>query len=106
MPRLRLYSLLWRVALLEIGLAYGALQLAADLTYTVGANALTMPELERAAALFPFSHDYRVGPARLIIRDRIWTKPSYAVARLRETMRYDPNSRWLKAWIAAFEDRQ
>ena len=90
---------------LVAGVGYGLTQFAADLHYTRGANQLRMDELEIAAALFPFSHEYRIGPARLVIRDNVWNAPGPAARRLRETMRYDPYSKWLRSWIATFDAR-
>ena len=53
--------------------------------------------------LFPFRHEYRLGPAGLIIRGNHWYNPAWAVARLRETLQYDPHSAYLKDWIRTFE---
>ncbi len=62
-------------------------------------------ELERAAALYPASHVYRIGPAKYLIRENVWTNPREAIPRLKETLANDPYSGFLKAWIAAFERR-
>jgi hypothetical protein len=86
-------------------MCYALLSLAADISYTNGANDLFMPPLELAARVFPFSHDFRLGPARLIILTNEWVDKRYAVWRLKEALKYDPNSHYLKNWIAAFKQR-
>jgi hypothetical protein len=66
---------------------------------------LRLEPLERAARLYPFRHEYRLAPAQLIIRDNIWYNPVWAAARLRETLRDDPHSVYLRDWIRIFEQR-
>lgn len=104
--QLPLSSVLWRVLLLGIGILYGTGNFIADRHYTTGANDLRLGELVTAARMFPFSHEYRLGPARLVIRDNEWYRPEQALPLLRASLRGDPYSKWLEDWIAVFEARQ
>jgi hypothetical protein len=64
-----------------------------------------MPGLERAAWLYPYNHDYRLGPARLVVLNNTWTDPKQAIVLLTAVLKNDPNSHYLKNWIAEFNKR-
>jgi hypothetical protein len=65
-----------------------------------------LADLQRAARLYPYDHEYRLGPARLIIRDNVWYDPAFAIELLESVKKNDPNSHYLQAWIDAFQERQ
>jgi len=90
--------------LLEIGILWACLWFVADYRYTVGASDLALGPLYEAAKVFPFYSEYRLGPARLIIRDNIWEDPKLAANALRQIAKYDPYSKFIGEWISALEN--
>ena len=84
---------------------YATLWAIANYHYTVGADKLILTQLEVAARLFPFDHENRLGPARLIIRDHDWENASLAASNLRQVMKRDPNSVFLNAWATELEKK-
>ena len=103
--QLPLCSVLWRAMLLELGIIYALVWFVADYHYTIGADQLRLVELETAARLFPFYHEYRIGPARLVIRDHDWERPDLAAAYLVRVMRHDPNSVFLSEWARTLNEK-
>lgn len=78
----------------------------ADRIYTQGANELRLSLLEDAAHLFPYVHEYRIGPAKLIIRDNQWYTPEEAIPKLEAARKHDPYSAYLTFWIDEYERRR
>jgi hypothetical protein len=103
--QLSFFSVVWRAMLVGLGVLYATGNFLGDLHYTRGASDLTFVELERAAEIFPYNHEYRIGPAKLVIKDAKWWEPRAAIPVLLQALRYDPNSHYLKRWIEIFARR-
>ena len=82
---------------------YALASFHADHVYTAGGNGnLDLSQLQQAAHDFPLNHDYRLGPARLIVHDHIWWKPKDALPILEAVQKNDPYSHFLAWWIAQY----
>ena len=82
----------------------------ADRSYTQGVNNFAIVSLLRAGQLFPLSHYFREGAARLVIKnpeqyERSSERLTEALLVLREAQHGAPNSGLLKSWADTFQER-